>query len=97
MLNYWKNLFAAALLSVSMFAAGAIATSVAHAQTMPLRGERGSARNIIVEKRRLEAVIDGLQRDRRDYGGHREAAIDDLQRARVELQAAIDYDATHGR
>lgn len=62
---------------------------------MHLRGERGSARNIIVVRRRLEAMIDQLQRDQRDFGGHREKAVDLLQQARAELNAAIQYDATH--
>ena len=87
----------AAAVAVPSFAAGAVATQPALAQMMPAtRGEQGSARNILWVKTRLEAIIDSLQRDRRDYGGHREAAIDDLQRARVELQAAINFDAGHG-
>lgn len=98
MLNSWKAAIGAVILSVSMFGAGAISTSAAHAQAMPvLRSERGSAHNILSIKTRLERLIDQLQRDRRDYGGHREAAIDDLQKARVQLEAAINYDATHGR
>jgi len=93
-----------------LLAAGALATGLtlgaasSSAQTMPmarpgmyhhLRGERASARNLIAERRKLEGIIDSLQRDRHDYGGHRETAIDLLQRARAELDAAIQYDATH--
>lgn len=59
------------------------------------RGERGSARNVRFELRHLEKAIDALQRDRHDFGGHREAAIDLLQRARTELNAALQYDAAH--
>ncbi len=66
------------------------------AQRLPgARGERGSARNIRFELRHLEKAIDALQRDRHDFGGHREAAIDLLQRARTELNAALQYDAAH--
>ena len=62
-----------------------------------LRGGQGSDRNIRMEMRRLEQVIDGLQRDRHDYGGHREQAIDLLQRARQQLEAGLDYDRSHGQ
>ena len=101
MLNL-KALAGAAVLSATMFASGAVFTSSAHAQILPqqrpyyaTRGERGSARNLLNERRKLESVIDGLQRDRHDYGGHRVDAINLLQQARVQLQAAIDYDASH--
>ncbi|MBV9270760.1 MAG: hypothetical protein JO165_06690 [Candidatus Eremiobacteraeota bacterium] len=99
MTNNWKSAFAAVALSITMFGAGAAYTSQANAQAVPayLRGERGSERNIAWVKTRLEGLIDQLQRDQRDYGGHRESALDDMQRARVQLQAAIEYDNTHRR
>ncbi len=98
MVKNWKAALASLILSASMFGAGAVFTSTAHAQSAPaLRGEYGSARNIMRAKTRLEAIIDQLQRDQRDYGGHRVAAIADMQQARGQLQAAIDYDATHRR
>lgn len=90
--------------------AGTIAggSVIADAQTYPttqpayprptgqhLRGERGSAQNLAKVRRRLERVIDSLQRDQRDYGGHRVSAINLLQQARGELDAALQYDATH--
>jgi hypothetical protein len=61
-----------------------------------LRGGRGSDRNLRTEIRRLEQVIDMLQRDQRDYGGHRVQAIQDLQQARQQLEDALEYDNTHG-
>jgi hypothetical protein len=84
--------------------AGTLAGTVASAQQIPLnvntnaamRGDRGSDRNLRADIRRLEQVIDGLQRDRRDYGGHREQAVDLLQRARQQLDEALEYDRTHG-
>ncbi|MDQ2993092.1 MAG: hypothetical protein M3R30_09785 [Candidatus Eremiobacteraeota bacterium] len=96
-MNRLAVLAAAAVLSAGMFGAGAVSTSQASAQTMPsyLRGERGSAHDLLAERTRIETVIDHLQRDRHDYGGHRETALDLLQRSRAEIQAAIDYDATH--
>ena len=83
--------------------AGTALGSVASAQQQqPLtvalmyqRGGQGSDRNLRVEIRRLEQVIDMLQRDRHDYGGHREQAVDLLQRARAQLDEALEYDKTH--
>jgi hypothetical protein len=63
--------------------------------TQPLRGGQGSDRNLRLEMRRLEQVIDMLQRDRHDYGGHREQAVDLLQRARQQIEDALEYDRTH--
>ncbi len=60
-----------------------------------LRGERGSFKNIAQVRRRLERLIDMLQRDRRDYGGHREKAPDLLQRPPAELLDAAQYDRAH--
>ena len=78
--------------------------TVASAQQQPvnppfaqqLRGGHGSDRNLRVEMRRLEGVIDMLKRDQHDYGGHREQAVDLLQRARQQLEDALEYDRTHG-
>jgi len=87
----------AALLSTLSFAnlAGAQTVPVRNAAPAHLRGERGSARNLLAVRRRLEGLIDQMQRDQRDYGGNREKAIDALQAARGDIQAAIDWDATH--
>ena len=80
----------AALLTVS--AAGTAMVSQAQAQGMRMQG---SDQNLRVERRRLEGIIDQLQRDRHDYGGHRVRAIADLQQARAELDTALDYDQGH--
>jgi hypothetical protein len=96
MVKNWKAALAAVILSLSMFGAGAAFTAGAQAQTIAaLRGERGSAYNLLYVRRRLEALIDQLQRDRHDYGGHRIAAVGDMQQARAQLDAAIDYDRSH--
>ncbi len=63
--------------------------------SQPLRNGHGSDRNLRWEIHRLEIVIDMLQRDQRDYGGHRVQAIADLQRARQQLEDALEYDNTH--
>jgi len=60
-----------------------------------LRGERGSARNLLRIRKQLERDIDQMQHDRRDYGGHRELAVDALQKARQQIEDAIEYDRAH--
>ncbi len=80
--------------------AGICFGSAVSAQTIPangpapsyVRGGNGSDRNLVVVRRRLEALIDQMQRDRHDYDGHRVKAIDDLQLARAEIDAALRYD-----
>jgi Spy/CpxP family protein refolding chaperone len=67
------------------------------AQAAPIRGDRASDRNLWSVRRRLEAMIDQLQRDRRDYGGHRVAALRDLQNARNEILQAEQYDRGNER
>ncbi len=92
------------LIVLSAALAGTALTTVASAQQQPpfaangqhLRGNHGSDRNLRVEMRRLEQVIDMLNRDQRDYGGHRVQAIQDLQQARQQLEDALEYDRTHG-
>jgi len=95
------------LIVLSAALAGTALSTVASAQQQPqynptmqqqqhLRGNRGSDQNLRREYRKLEQVIDGLQRDQRDYGGHRVQAIQDLQQARQQLEDALEYDRTHG-
>ena len=97
MFNRFKTVVATLVIAASGFGAGAAFTGGAHAQTVAaaMRGEWGSGRNLIQNRRRLEGVIDQLQRDRHDYGGHRVAAIADLQKGRNEIVGALIYDATH--
>lgn len=57
-----------------------------------LRAPAASDRNLRAAYRRLEGTIDQLQRDQRDYGGHRVRAIADLESARGELAAALQDD-----
>ena len=98
MFNRFKTVVATLVIAASGFGAGAAFTGGAHAQTVAaaMRGEWGSGRNLIQNRRRLEGVIDQLQRDRHDYCGHRVAAIADLQQARAQLDEAIEYDRSHG-
>jgi hypothetical protein len=64
----------------------------------PAQGRRGkgsSNYNIGREAKRLNKIIGSLQRDERDYGGHRARAIDMLRQAQAELQQAVDWDRSH--
>lgn len=54
-----------------------------------------SDRNLLQVRRNLEHIIDVMQRDRHDYGGHRVAAIGDLQRAREDILVGLRYDSRH--
>jgi hypothetical protein len=96
MIKNWKAALAALVLSVPAFGAGAAFTAAAHAQTIEtyaaVRSDRGSDRSIRFVNARLEDLIEQLQRDRRDYGGHRVAAIENMEQARAQLVAALQDD-----
>jgi hypothetical protein len=76
----------------SAASAQTIAQNVGHPPAMHLRNGANSDRNLRQVRRRLEGMIDQLQRDQRDYDGHRVKAIADLQQARAEIDAALQYD-----
>ena len=99
---YLKPLLASGLLAVALVAGAAtIQTTPAAAQTIGatpnpyLRGERGGARNIYQVRIRLERLIDQLNNDPRDYGGHRVQAIQFMQQARQQLLLAEQWDLQH--
>lgn len=102
MIRNWRAAIGAAILSVSTFVAGAGWTVPAQAQirpaTVPIgqRADERGDRNLLAVRRRLETLIDQLQRDPRDYGGHRETTVDLLTQARAQLDAAIDYEERGG-
>ena len=52
------------------------------------RWQGGSNSNLMSVRRWVERMIDQLQTDQHDYGGHRVAALSDMQAARGELVAA---------
>ena len=60
-----------------------------------LRPDCASDANLNLVRRNIEHIIDVLQRDLGDYGGHRVKAISLLQRGRESLKDAIQYDDTH--
>jgi len=56
-----------------------------------LRNQRGSTQNIMNVRSHVEAAIDALNQDRTDYGGFKSRAMEKLQQARHELDAAVDF------
>lgn len=54
-----------------------------------------SDRNLLLVRGHIERIIDVLQRDNHDYGGHRVAAIGLLQQARQDIVIALRYDNIH--
>jgi len=61
-----------------------------------MRGQHASNHNIRIEHRHLQRIIDSLEHDKHDYGGHRAKALVILRQARTELEQAIQFDRTHG-
>ncbi|MBC5800774.1 MAG: hypothetical protein GIX03_05495 [Candidatus Eremiobacteraeota bacterium] len=53
------------------------------------RSQGSSNASIEYAQRAVERIIDNLQRDASDYGGHRLTAIADLRTAQSDLQQAI--------
>jgi len=70
---------------------GATPPSAAH------RNQRTNDQNLKTSRREIERAIDTLSRDANDYGGHREAAMDDLGVARQFLEQALAFDKSHQR
>jgi len=77
------------------FASAVSAQSLPPQSLVPVRGDRGSDRNLRGVRHRLESLIDQMQHDQRDYGGHRLKAIADLQAARAEIDAGLSNDNSH--
>lgn len=90
MLKNWKAAVATLVFCATSFGAGAIFTASAQA-----RPEWGSAANIAAVRDRLGGLIGQLQRDNRDYGGHRAAAVNDMEQAQAQLTAALQFDRVH--
>jgi hypothetical protein len=77
----------AALAAVSA-ALGAPVAAPTMAPSRWMRGEGRSNHNVRMVRKHLEHVIDELQHDQHDYGGHRVKALDLLNQARQELLLA---------
>jgi hypothetical protein len=74
---------------------GDYAAATALDQANGMRGPCASDVNLNNVRRDVERVIDQLQRDNTDYGGHRTDAIALLQQGRQQLVEAIEWDANH--
>ena len=57
-----------------------------------VRGDVGSDRDLRYVNSWIGGMIEQLQRDQRDYDGHRVAAINAMQAARIQLVEAERYD-----
>ena len=87
-----------AALAAASTALGAALPTPMPGSTLPphaRRNARASDANIRRVRRRLERVIDELQHDQHDYGGHRQRALDFLNQARQELLLAEQSDTGH--
>jgi hypothetical protein len=60
-----------------------------------VRGECASNANLNVVRRNNERIIDVLQHDNPNYGGHRVAALKLLAQGQEALKDAIQWDASH--
>jgi len=70
-------------------------TAAAMLRTNGIPIDNRSDRNLLVVRGHIERIIDVLQRDNHDYGGHRVAAIGLLQQARQDIVIALRYDNIH--
>jgi hypothetical protein len=92
---------ATAMAATALTAAAAPGSVVAPATMAPrprssgMQGEYWSNRNVSRTRIKLEHVIDDLNRDQHDYGGHRVRALDLLRQARQELLAAEAFEKAH--
>jgi hypothetical protein len=64
-------------------------------QMVYLRGDCASDINLNVVRRNIEHIMDVLQRDNGDYGGHRVAALRILASGRQMLKDAVQWDNNH--
>jgi hypothetical protein len=101
-----KGFLTAALGVATTMAATALAAAAAPPVVPPptmaprprasgMQGEYWSNRNVSRTRIKLEHVIDELNRDQHDYGGHRAKALDLLRQARQELLAAEAFEKAH--
>jgi hypothetical protein len=56
------------------------------------RGPVGSDHNLRYSRAYVERAADMLSHDMHDYGGHRVAAMNDINAARTDLTTALQYD-----
>jgi len=71
------------------------AAPLAAARANAIGIDNRSDRNLLAVRGNVERIVDMLQRDNHDYGGHRVAAIGLLQQARTDLTLGLRADARH--
>jgi hypothetical protein len=80
---------------VGALAGGVVTTQTLRAQGAPGKQNRnGKEGHPVLQNsiRQIEGVKDRLQKAPRDFGGHKEAAIDALNHALNELHQAVQFD-----
>ena len=76
---------------------GAVGLLAALAPTVPASADTvGSDQNLRYTRAYIQRAVDTLSHDQSDYGGHRIAAVSDLQTASADLTAALRYDRDPG-
>jgi hypothetical protein len=85
--------------TVGGVAAAAAASSTMAAAAAPTQADIDdlSNRNIEFMRKIVGALVDDLNSDQHDYGGHRANAVAKLQQADSELQQAEAYVKAHGQ
>lgn len=85
------------LVTTLALGAAVVAGTAGSALAQYVRPDRASDRNLWTVRTQIQHEIAQLDRDQREYGGHRVAAIRDLQAAANELVAAERYDRAQDR
>src|SRR5579864_6280619 len=86
-------------MSKIVFAAAAALAATVAATASALAWERGpvqSDQNLRFARAYVERARDMLSHDQADYGGHRVAAMTDINEARADLTTALRYDHNKG-
>ena len=77
----------------AIFGVAALATLIASTgRASALDANMTSDQNLRYTRAYVERALDTLSHDQSDYGGHRVAAISDLQTARTDLASALQFD-----
>jgi len=84
------------LTSIASASGATASTAAAAAAPTEAQLDALSNRNLQLMITIIQAVMDDLNQDAKDYGGHRSTAVARLWDAKSQLQQAIDYVRTHG-
>ena len=93
-----SRMFAIAAIASTLIGGGALVASNAHAQSRPALTQKGGGarleRHPEIRKamRQLNMALTTMRNANDDFKGHKEAAMDDTQKAIDQLQAALNAD-----